>query len=310
MKIFLDTDIGTDSDDAVCLAYLLLHTECELMGVTTVGFQADLRAKIAEKVCSHFGHPEIPVVAGAESPVLPNRYWWGHHVNQDVILDGSPERGSGRPADALSLMESVVRDNPDEIALLTVGPTTNAALFATSYPETARTLKAIYTMGGRLGYDPDEPRTECNIMLDPAAACALLSRNLPNHTVFPVNITGPLHLTGEEAETLFEGEIFDPLRQCCGAWNEQKKSDGTGLHDPFTAACLLEPNLCTCQRGRMGIKLANYDLSRGFELEKDRITGWTYFDADPDGPHRVAIDSDKKRFHKHLNKIFSEARNK
>ena len=32
VKVFLDTDIGTDIDDAVCLAYLLLHPECDLLG--------------------------------------------------------------------------------------------------------------------------------------------------------------------------------------------------------------------------------------------------------------------------------------
>lgn len=39
-KVLLDTDIGTDIDDAVCLAYLLANPECELMGITTVSGQA------------------------------------------------------------------------------------------------------------------------------------------------------------------------------------------------------------------------------------------------------------------------------
>ena len=35
-KILLDTDIGSDIDDAVALAYLLAQPECELLGITTV----------------------------------------------------------------------------------------------------------------------------------------------------------------------------------------------------------------------------------------------------------------------------------
>ncbi|HEY3291457.1 MAG TPA: nucleoside hydrolase, partial [Anaerolineae bacterium] len=31
-KIVLDTDIGSDIDDAVCLAYLLSQPQCELLG--------------------------------------------------------------------------------------------------------------------------------------------------------------------------------------------------------------------------------------------------------------------------------------
>ena len=35
-KVLLDTDIGTDIDDAVCLTYLLNQPQCELLGITTV----------------------------------------------------------------------------------------------------------------------------------------------------------------------------------------------------------------------------------------------------------------------------------
>ena len=36
MKLLLDTDIGSDIDDAICLAYLLAQPQCELLGITTV----------------------------------------------------------------------------------------------------------------------------------------------------------------------------------------------------------------------------------------------------------------------------------
>jgi len=36
IKVLLDTDIGTDIDDAACLAYLLAQPECDLLGITTI----------------------------------------------------------------------------------------------------------------------------------------------------------------------------------------------------------------------------------------------------------------------------------
>lgn len=33
-KILLDTDIGTDIDDAITISYLLKQKRCELLGVT------------------------------------------------------------------------------------------------------------------------------------------------------------------------------------------------------------------------------------------------------------------------------------
>lgn len=35
-KLLLDTHIGSDIDDAVCLAYLLANPECQLLGIATV----------------------------------------------------------------------------------------------------------------------------------------------------------------------------------------------------------------------------------------------------------------------------------
>jgi len=36
IPILFDTDIGSDIDDAVALAYLLQEPRCELLGITTV----------------------------------------------------------------------------------------------------------------------------------------------------------------------------------------------------------------------------------------------------------------------------------
>lgn len=50
-KILLDTDIGGDIDDAVCLAYLLRESRCELLGITTVCGQPQRRAAVADAIC-------------------------------------------------------------------------------------------------------------------------------------------------------------------------------------------------------------------------------------------------------------------
>jgi hypothetical protein len=41
IKLLLDTDIGSDIDDALSLCYLLSNPECELMGITTVTGEAE-----------------------------------------------------------------------------------------------------------------------------------------------------------------------------------------------------------------------------------------------------------------------------
>ena len=36
-KILLDTDIGTDIDDAIVMSYLLKQKKCEIVGITVTG---------------------------------------------------------------------------------------------------------------------------------------------------------------------------------------------------------------------------------------------------------------------------------
>ena len=69
IKIILDTDIGSDIDDAVCLAYLLAQPKCELLGITTVTGEADKRAMLASVLCKVAGK-RVPIFLGTEEPLL------------------------------------------------------------------------------------------------------------------------------------------------------------------------------------------------------------------------------------------------
>ncbi len=69
MKILLDTDIGTDIDDALALSYLLARPDVELLGITTVTGEAEKRAAMANEICRHFGKPQIPVHVGYANPL-------------------------------------------------------------------------------------------------------------------------------------------------------------------------------------------------------------------------------------------------
>src|SRR5512133_929158 len=69
-KVLLDTDIGSDIDDAVCLAYLLANPNCDLVGITTVTGEAEKRAQMASAMCLAAGREDIPIYPGASQPLL------------------------------------------------------------------------------------------------------------------------------------------------------------------------------------------------------------------------------------------------
>lgn len=69
-KILLDTDIGTEVDDAITLAYLLANPDAEIMGITTVTGEAAERARLASVLCRIAGREDIPIYPGCENPIF------------------------------------------------------------------------------------------------------------------------------------------------------------------------------------------------------------------------------------------------
>ena len=68
--VLLDTDIGSDVDDALALALLLaLRDELDLVAVTTVTGDTALRARIASRLLAAAGRPEVEVCAGESLPL-------------------------------------------------------------------------------------------------------------------------------------------------------------------------------------------------------------------------------------------------
>lgn len=311
MKILLDTDIGTDCDDVVCLAYLLLRDDCELVGITTVGRDPGPRAAIARTLCRHFGQDDVPVIAGAGQPLLPNYFWWEHRVNQDGICDApaDPER----PAiEAVQFMREVIRDNPGEVVLVTIGPATNAGLLAMSDPEAMRQLKAVYTMGGRVQGGEETPKGECNAMLDPAAFHALLAAPIADHLIAGTDVTGKTGLSQEQVTTILAGERLAIVRACIHAcavgFGKDLAQAGTGMHDPLTAALVFDPSFATTRRGRMRVRFTDRADDPRFRFQPDQVSGHTPCDFDDAGPHRITTGADLARYHQHVDEVFARAR--
>ena len=81
MKIWLDTDIGGDIDDALALLLAMASKEVELVGVSTVFENTEARAKIAKTLLKMGGFGKVPVYAGNGVPYLAKSV---HDVPVDV----------------------------------------------------------------------------------------------------------------------------------------------------------------------------------------------------------------------------------
>jgi len=98
-KLLLDTDVGTDVDDALAIGLAVASSELELRAVTTVSGDVHLRGRIAKNLLTLAGRADVPVAGGVREPLLRQRnfFWLGHEgrgiVNGDEDLALAPAHG-------------------------------------------------------------------------------------------------------------------------------------------------------------------------------------------------------------------------
>ena len=185
VPIILDTDIGTDIDDAFAVALALSSPEIDLRAVTTVSSDAYGRALIACRFLEAVGRAGIPVAAGRPQRPVPEKtgqYAYG--------LDTSFQK---RPVAELApeFIYQRLKAEPGVITLVTVGDLTNAARVITDHPEAKPWFKRIVLMGGavRTGYNGKPPVVwEWNIRSDIKGAQVVFSSGIPI-TMAPLDAT-------------------------------------------------------------------------------------------------------------------------
>jgi len=309
MKILVDTDIGygTDADDALALAYLLKQPACELLGITTVGLHSPWRAAMAEAICRGLGRTQIPIAAGADRPLQANRYWRENPVRPWPGTGSLAARRSYEPNRAVALMRRVIRAHPGQLTLVTIGQFTNLAMLQATDPEAVRMLKDRVSMGGHLADPPNPPKSECNVMLDPAAAAAVFRAMAGNFTLVPINPARGVKLAAPELDRVFSDTRLEAVRYACRGWGETRGKNHVGMADPLTVASLFEPSLLSAERGTVRLRRARELRPGDAPAENGEVADVTVFEPDPAGPHRVSRKSRLEAAHAHVLEVLLDA---
>jgi purine nucleosidase len=175
IPIILDTDIGTDVDDAFALVMAAKEPQIDLLAVTTVYGNVDLRARMAKKLLNLLGKSDIPVGAGQSQPLFDGKdsYWSGWEGKG--LLEPLNENISYDSSDAIDLMCRVLTSSPEKVVLVAIGPLTNIAVLIRDHPEVLPKIREIICMAGTLQPDDEEWNVQC----DPEAALQLFTSGLP-----------------------------------------------------------------------------------------------------------------------------------
>lgn len=289
-KVLLDTDIGSDIDDAVCLAYLLANPACNLLGITTVTGEAVKRAQIASALCKIAGK-DVEIFPGSEQPLLNPQYQ--PLAPQAEALKRWPHQEKFPEGRAIQFLRDTIRKYPEEVTLLTIGPLTNIGLLFRIDPEIPRLLKSLVMMCGvftnRLaGVGP----LEWNAMGDPHATAIVYQSPVQIHRSIGLDVTCQVTMQAEEVRQRFQSDLLLPVQDFAEVWFRHNST--LTFHDPLAAVTLFDDKVCDFERGMIEV-----------ELVSRRLKGMTHWTPDNAGPHQVAMKVDANRFFNHYFSIVS-----
>ncbi len=184
MRVHLDTDLGSDTDDLCALAMLLGWPGVDLVGVTTNTDPGGRRAGYVDYALRLAGHEDVPVVAGAEGTL-------GRQMVPFAFPDYWPEPIPRRPAPSGAAVDLIAASAESGATIVAIGPYTNLAVLESARPGLLRSAGAV-VMGGhvttpRPGLPPWGVHDDFNVQQDPFAAHVVFERCDP--VVVPLAVT-------------------------------------------------------------------------------------------------------------------------
>jgi purine nucleosidase len=311
-RIILDTDMGSDVDDALCLALALASPELEIVAITHVGRESGVRAQVTSKLLELAGRSEIPVYAGCRTPVLGgNAFNWFGHEGEGILGGGILEAGEDPRVEEEHAVDALLRLSRahENLEVVAVGPMTNLAVALMKDPDLAARLARITIMGGHLrkveyGGKVFPPGVDYNLCSDPHASFRLLCSGLPTRLV-PADVTLRVWLRErdlarvEAIGTPLHGALARAVRIWTPVMNRLFRSAGARmdednvafLHDPLALSAVYDERFCTFEDLEVEPTIEANDLFR--TLERPSATEGSF-------PMRCAVDVDADAFRDHF----------
>lgn len=286
MKLFIDTDIGDDIDDALALGYAF-ERGAEVVGITTVYREAPARTAIVRKLMAYRGLTDIPVLAGYSEPISQEAQIFG---KMNYSTPDYPA-ADNRPEDAVRYMAECAERYGEELCILLMGAQTNLAHACMRYPEKMKKVGQVAVMGGCFTLH----HNEWNIAGDPTAARIVAESGLPLFYV-SWDVTRDIPLGEENYRTILDcreetmqGYLAHLVRQ----WRERNRSIPSPLlHDPAMLICTLDRSLCETRE--ISFCVVDSGPAAGITLNVDGLNRFALGTL-PAHPVTLAVSVDRDR---------------
>jgi inosine-uridine nucleoside N-ribohydrolase len=232
-KVVLDTDIGTDIDDAWALGYAVNSPVFQLLGVTVTDADTAQRARLAAKLLHRLRRTDVPVAAGRRTAAVPPdrvdyQFTWAEDF-QTYQPVATP---------AVDFLANLVRKHPGEVTIVAVGPLQNLGDLVRQHPDVVPLVKRVVLMSGSIGanYYGPSPVAEWNVKLAIPEAQAVYAARWPL-TIVPLDSTSYVRLEDRERAALVKAgtPLAIALEALLRLWTDAPSSRMT-LHDQMALA--------------------------------------------------------------------------
>lgn len=281
VPVIFDTDFAMPpQDDALALMLALQSPEIEILGITTVAGNKNVKQATSDvlRMLEIANQADIPVFEGAEMPLVHRKSEFAVRKYGSWYSDEPPPEPYGgfarKKVEAESAVSYIVRtvlDRPNEITILAIGPLTNIARAIESDENFAKSVKNIFIMGGAIALLPDgagnlTPNAEYNFWVDPEAARITLRSGIPIE-LSPLNVSRKSALTREWFQKIVavENPLTRLLKVSMEPRFEAQPDRNWTMFDQITVASLIDPSLVTTERLYVDVNIS-HDISYGVSV--------------------------------------------
>lgn len=245
-KLIIDTDIGSDTDDALALTYAIA-CGMDVRLITTVHGDTILRAKIAKKLTQLLG-VDIPVAAGEANPIKQTYIFQTGLEGKGFIEEVERDDPALIPVtnDGVEALARCIDEHQHDVNIASIGPLTNIAKAFQRYPDLASKVNHIYMMGNAItcGDHLHLNYRSHNFKVDPEAIDAVMEAKVPK-TIITTQICKRNKLLPSELEELKAtgNPVLGYIHDAAIEWMKFIKYDCVYLYDPLVVQHHLDPSV-------------------------------------------------------------------
>ena len=276
--LLIDTDPGID--DAVAIALALGSPEVNVIGISTVGGNSGLAATTnnALRLLEFFGRTDIPVASGYDEPYRRAKAETGYepvHGHDGLAgVDLPAPTTKVVSTDAPAFLADKIRNSPDPVTLIAIGPLTNIAHLVDQHPDVIAMIDRFVIMGGAARTGNVTPVAEFNIWHDPEAAKRVFASGL-NTVMVGLDVTHSVktqeQLWGWLKDGSKFGKVFDHILNSYTNMYETFYGERmTHQHDALAMAEAIWPNLMELEPAHIDVE-CNGELTTGMTVTDTRL---------------------------------------